>query len=91
MIPIYIAKTIEGAKPVVDSYGNQVVIGHAQSGRDHYVAVVDTIESKLYIMKLVSPLLLNQYSSSNFLKIEDQEEFAVAALFFTSCGLIPMQ
>jgi hypothetical protein len=90
MILIFASKKIEDSPSVIDSFGAQVVIGHAKDGLDQYVCVIDTAQAKAYLMKLLVPSLVFPFTSSNFSKIENDEEFHKVFLFFSERGLFPI-
>ncbi|RLA59190.1 MAG: hypothetical protein DRQ78_10960 [Epsilonproteobacteria bacterium] len=76
-------------KPVTDTYGYQEVVASVLDGSDQVIVLLDNNTNKLYIEKVINRFDIDLYRSSNFMKIEDKEEWDTYKSFFHSMGIIP--
>lgn len=71
----FVASDQHSGIPVKDSHGHQQVLITIQDGMEDIVVIADDITGGLYINRIKNRFLMEIYESSNFEKIEDEEQF----------------
>ena len=75
--------------PIVDSHGNQLVIGMLQDDHDIVVLFVDLHTGSIHIERVVNKLAQEMLMSSNFTTIDSTEQWNEYAKFFTEHECVP--
>ena len=80
----------KNAKKVSNSYGTQVIPCILENDGDTVVLIVDRIEESFFVNKLINKngrFGTDPYNSDNFLKIEDDMEYAMYYKAFQDTGI----
>ncbi len=72
--------------PVMDSFGNQRVVGIISDDNDLIVLIVDAARNAMYIEKVINKFATSMFESMNFTLVSD-EEYDAYYKFFVDQGL----
>lgn len=72
--------------PVLDSFGNQVVVAMLIDDGDWIVVILDKVKSSMYIEKVINKFAVSVFESSNFMTISD-DAFNLYYNYFLENGL----
>lgn len=87
-----LGQVIPGAvsgREVEDSHGHQIVPAILFDGYEQYALIIDDYINKSFINRIKDTKLTNPLISSNFEKVEDNQQFLIYYNMFKAEKLIP--